>query len=692
MNNHFIVEIGLEEVPARFVRDAMEQLGKRMTEWLASSRIEHGAVHTFATPRRLAVFVEEMSARSSDQTQEVRGPSRQAAFDEQGEWSKAAQGFARSQQVAVTDLYFKEVKGIEYVFVKKLIPGEETAGLLSEALPDIIFGIHFAKPMRWGDHDVRFIRPIRWLLSLFGEQVIPFHIAGVEAGRHTYGHRFLSEQPIVIQAADQYVQRLKDHYVIADLDERKTHVTTQINQLANEKGWTVKVDEQLLEEVLFLVEYPTVLSGSFDESFLKIPQEVLITSMREHQRYFPVLDDEGRLLPHFITVRNGDDRSLDVIAKGNEKVLHARLSDAAFFYEEDQQLPLAQAVERLDQVVFHDKLGSIGDKVRRIQKLAVRLGQDLAMDEATIVKIERAAALCKFDLVTQMVNEFPELQGTMGEDYARRAGEDPEVARAINEHYEPRFAGDRSPVTKIGAIVGIADKIDTIVGCFIIGIIPTGSQDPYALRRQAAGIVQTLHDHDIIYPLDQLFRNAQEVYTEAGQLIDDAEQVRQQLHQFFQLRIEHILSQHQIRYDIANALIASNTDQIAALTRRGEVLMAAANEASFKATLESFVRTINLADKASTTTVDPSLFENESEHQLYDRVMTVEQAFKKHLAQGEEKLAWQCLEKLPQPIDAFFDQVMVMVEDEQVKGNRLALLARIATMLNEFAAFQHIVV
>lgn len=692
MSKDLLFEIGLEEVPARFVRDAMEQLGKRMADWLTQSRIAYGALRTYATPRRLAVLVEAVSESSSDQTQEVRGPSRQVAIDEQGEWSKAAQGFARSQGVSIEELNIKDVNGTDYVFATKLTKGEDTASLLSEGLLKIIHSIHFAKPMRWGDHDVRFIRPIRWLVALFGEQIIPLTIAKVNADRFSQGHRFLGGGvKVAITTPDNYVAQLKEHYVYVDVDERKSLIISQIEQLAAEKDWTVSIEEELLEEVLFLVEYPSALSGNFAAEYLHIPQEVLITSMREHQRYFPVLDEQGKLLPHFVTVRNGDQTSLDLITKGNEKVLHARLSDAAFFYDEDLKLSLDDAVAQLDKVVFHDRLGSIGSKVKRIEQLAYKLGQQLSFEADKMDKIARTASLCKFDLVTQMVNEFPELQGTMGEYYALHAGEDTAVARAINEHYEPRFSGDCSPSSLIAAIVSIADKIDTIVGCFMIGIVPTGSQDPYALRRQAAGIVQILHDHHLVYSLEQLFKQALAIYEQQGHTLDDYSEVISQLQQFFQLRLEHLLTQQQLRHDVVSALLASQTDDIHALVERGQVLMQSLGEPEFKRVIESFVRTINLAAKATADHINPSLFENDAERQLHDVVLSVEQSYKQHTAQGDSKLGLEQLATLQQPIDAFFDQVMVMAEDEQVKHNRLALLARITSLLNQFAAFQHII-
>ena len=437
-----------------------------------------------------------LADKQEDVNEEVKGPARRIALDETGAWSKAALGFARSQGADPESLFFRELSGVEYAYAQKSSVGVETASLLPEALPALVTSLTFPKNMRWGSYDLRYVRPIRWLVALHGSELVPFEITGVATGNVTRGHRFLG-QDAVIEQPGQYVERLREQHVIVDIAEREAAILAGIRSLSEERGWNIAVKDDLLEEVLFLVETPTVLTVSFDPSFLDIPQEVLITSMREHQRYFPVLNGEGKLLPHFVTVRNGDARSLDVVAKGNEKVLRARLSDAKFFYEEDKKLVIADALAKLDNIVYHEELGTVADKVRRARKIADRMAQHLRADDEMKADVSRTADICKFDLVSQMVYEFPELQGIMGEDYARKAGERERVARGINEHYSPRNAGDKPAASLVGAIVGIADKIDTIVGCFSIGIIPTGSQDPYALRRQAQGIVSTLLAHDL---------------------------------------------------------------------------------------------------------------------------------------------------------------------------------------------------
>lgn len=693
-NEHrdILLEIGLEEVPARFMRGAAEQLKDKITSWLEESRITYQGVLTYATPRRLAVIVQQASAKQQDISEENKGPAKKIALDEQGNWTKAALGFARSQGVDPDELYFKELNGVEYVYAKRSTAGQDTMSVLPEGLRSLITSLTFPKNMRWGSYELRFVRPIRWITALFGDEVVELEVAGVKSGRTTYGHRFLGK-PVDLQEPAEYADRLREQHVIADIEERKSMIIAQIQRLAEERGWQVPINEDLLEEVLFLVEYPTALYGGFDEEFLSIPQEVLITSMREHQRYFPVLDGEGKLLPYFITVRNGDNTSLEQVAKGNEKVLRARLSDAKFFYEEDQKLPIETAMSKLEHVVFHEELGTIGDKVRRIRQTADRLAEicSLADEEKQVVK--RAAAICKFDLVTQMVYEFPELQGFMGMDYARKAGESEAVAVAIHEHYQPRFSGDASPATRAGAIVSIADKIDTIAGCFAIGIIPTGSQDPYALRRQAQGIVQIILDHELPITLDQLFALALDVYqaSRVEALKRDAAEITRDLMEFFGLRVKHILSEF-ARYDVVDAVMTSGYADVSATVRRCRALADAVQEqAEMKNICESFTRVMNLAQKSQGDEIDAQLFQEDEEHQLYQVWQEVHDNFTRLLGSGEERAALDELTRLTAPITAYFDAVMVMAEDERIRSNRLALLHAIAADLSSFADFHKLV-
>ncbi|GIQ68008.1 glycine--tRNA ligase subunit beta [Xylanibacillus composti] len=686
--NHLLIEIGMEEVPARFIRGAADQFRHKFEGWLQEARIAYGTLSSYATPRRLALLVTDVAEKQEDLSEEVKGPSKKIALDDQGEWSKAALGFARGQGVSPAQLYMKDLDGVEYVFARKESAGATTAGLLPAAVTSIVTSMTFPKNMRWGAHELKYVRPIRWMTVLYGAEVVPLDIAGVQSGRLTRGHRTLGGE-IELGSASEYADKLRGQFVMVDVEERKQAILDQLARMAQERGWNIPIQDDLLEEVLFLVEWPTALSGSFDASFLQIPQEVLITSMREHQRYFPVLDMEGKLLPHFVTVRNGDDASLEQVAKGNEKVLRARLSDAKFFYQEDQKLSIASALERLEKIVYHEELGTVGDKVRRIVAIAGRLAKKLEAEDKTAAVIQRAAEICKFDLVTQMVYEFPELQGVMGEDYARKAGESEEVAVAINEHYQPRFAGDDAPASLAGAIVGLADKLDTLVGCFSIHIIPTGSQDPYALRRNASGIVQILLKHELPLELTDLFDAAIAVY-QSGELKRNEAELRKDLLDFFKLRVKHVLSER-TRYDVADAVLESGLGLLHVTVGKADALQNFVGDAANKETLDSFVRVMNLAGKADSDRFDSAVFAEDVERELLQAWEQSRSKLDDALRAGECKQALAQLSELREPITRYFDSVMVMVEDEKLRNSRLGFLRAMANDLLRYADFTKVV-
>ncbi len=689
MTRTLLLEIGLEEVPARFIRGAVEQLEQKLRKWLEESRIPYSSIQLYATPRRLAVLAAGVAEKQADISEEVKGPSKKIALDDQGSWSKAAQGFARSQGVDPSDLYVKELAGTEYVFARKSGVGERTQELLSEGLTSLIHAMTFPKNMRWGANEMKFARPIRWLVALFGTDVIPMTITGVAAGRTSKGHRFLGTD-VVISEPERYVELLRQQFVIADIDERRQLISSQIDQLASEQGWTIAVKDDLLEEVLFLVEYPTALYGTFDPAFLSIPQEVLITSMREHQRYFPVLDQHGALQPYFVTVRNGDALSIEQVARGNEKVLRARLSDAKFFYEEDQKLPIDTALGKLETIVFHEELGTIADKVRRIEGLAERISELAGISADEKQHVNRAAQICKFDLVTQMVYEFPELQGIMGEDYARKLGEHEIVATAVNEHYNPRHAGDKSPSTMVAAIVSIADKMDVIAGSFSLGIIPTGSQDPYALRRQAAGIVQILLDYQLPITLDQLFEESLEIHAQSKPLKRVKAEIINDLTDFFGLRIKNVLAD-KVRYDIADAVMDSGISDVPAVIRKAHAIASFLEADEVKPVIDAWTRVCNLAAKHETGDVESSLFQEQAEHELLNAWQSVHSRYADLLAGGEAHDALRLLATLKDPINAYFEAVMVMTDDSALRASRLSLLLAISKDIRRFADFTRIV-
>src|SRR5699024_9089599 len=487
MIKHILFEIGVEELPARFIDNAEKELFKKTKDWLNDSRVAYEDITSFSTPRRLAVLIKNVDEKQLTITEEVRGPAMKIAKDESGDWSKAAIGFTKGQGMSPEDIFTREVKKIEYIFVEKTIEGKSTKEILPE-FKEIINSLHFQQTMRWGESSYKFARPIRWLVALADKEVIPFEIANVETNRETRGHRFLGKH-VQISDASEYESLLEENYCIPNPKKRENIIIEQLKELEIKNNFKIIIDQELLTEVRNLVEYPTAFYGSYAEHFLNLPSEVLITSMKEHQRYFPVVNEELELLPYFVSVRNGDDQAIENVAQGNEKVLRARLSDGEFFYAEDQKNEIDFYLKKMETVVYQEKIGTLAEKVNKVTAIAKEIGQLLEVDFTTAEKIGRAAEISKFDLMTDMVNEFPELQGVMGEKYALILGEDEEVAEAVKEHYLPVQAKDKLPKSQISTVVSIADKLDTVISSISVGLMPTGSQDPYSLRRQAIGVL-----------------------------------------------------------------------------------------------------------------------------------------------------------------------------------------------------------
>ncbi|KLV27309.1 glycine--tRNA ligase subunit beta [Niallia circulans] len=681
-----LLEIGLEEMPARFISASIQSLKEKMEAWLAEKQLGYASVQAFSSPRRLALLVTDLDESQQDMEEEAKGPAKRIALNEAGEWSKAAAGFTRGQGLTVEDIYFKEINGVEYAHVKKFIKGKQTSELLSE-LKELILSLTFPKNMRWANNELRYIRPIKWLIALFGEEIIPFSITNVETSNQSRGHRFLGGE-IVFQNPSDYEKKMLAQYVMVNAAERKEAIVSQIKKLEEENNWIIPIDEDLLEEVTNLVEYPTALYGTFDESYLELPTEVLITSMKEHQRYFPVKSKEGKLLPYFVTVRNGDHQHLDKVARGNEKVLRARLADAAFFYKEDQKLAIDDLLKKLEAIVYHEEIGTLAEKVARVRLLASKLADELQLTSEEKQDVDRAAQIAKFDLVTNMVYEFPELQGLMGERYAIQKGEKASVANAINEHYMPRHADDETAPSNVGGVLALAEKLDTIVSFFSIGLVPTGSQDPYALRRQATGIVQTLIDKNWNIPIEQLVELAiqaiENVSKVSGQELVDS------VLSFFKLRVKYILQEQGIRYDMIDAVLAEKIGGAASVLRKAKVLELHKDDANFKEGIEALSRIINISNKAVTVSaVDSSLFENEYESDLYNRFTAVKEKINTKV---EEKEYFELLFSLQEAISAYFDHTMVMADNEKIKENRLNLMAEIAAYIKGFASVNEIIV
>ena len=687
-NKDILLEIGLEELPARYVTDSMNQLADKVRNWLETMKINYRELKAFSTPRRLAVLVLDVSGTQEDVSEEAKGPARKIAQNDDGEWSKAAIGFSRGQGMSVDDIYYKEINGIEYAHVKKFIKGKQTIELLPE-LKDLITSIHFPKNMRWADNDLKYIRPIKWIMALFGQEVIPFSITNVTTADWSMGHRFLGGKWHLTSAKD-YEEFMLEQKVIVDPVKRKNMIVEQLKNIEEAKDWVIPVDEDLLEEVNNLVEYPTALYGGFESEFLELPQEVLITSMKEHQRYFPVKSKDGKLLPQFVTVRNGGSDHLENVARGNEKVLRARLSDAAFFYREDQKNDIESCLNKLTSIVYHEEIGTLAEKVKRVRRLTNILTEKLSFSSQDKVDADRAAEIGKFDLVTNMVNEFPELQGVMGERYARQKGESEAVAIAINEHYKPRNAEDDTPATEVGAVLSVADKMDTICSFFAIGMIPTGSQDPYALRRQATGIVQILLHQNWIIGLEELIQESLSLLNEDGKIKQKMEAVTDDLVTFFKLRLKYLLQEKDVRHDLIDAILGAEVGDIHSLFNRARVLEANKNKADFKENIEALSRVINIATKSeSQGEINTSLFENDYEQRLYERYVSLQEQLSEHVT---EETYFELLVSLKNDINQYFDHTMIMADDAAIKQNRLHLMVQLSNLIKKFANVSEIIV
>ena len=696
MDKHdLLLEIGVEEIPARFLPPAVKQLNALAAEALALAGLPYDKLQVYATPRRLALLAKGLAARQADSVTEVKGPSVAAAYDAEGRASRALQGFCKGQGVSEAQLQQKEVGGNQYVFAIKQVTGQSAAAILPQLLTDIIHKIYFPKPMRWGYEEMRFARPIHWLIALLGVDVLPLNLAGICADRFSRGHRTLGAQRIEISEPSRYLQLLRENYVICDQQERRGMVWQQIQAVAGSLNGQVKEDEELLEEVVFLLEYPTALAGSFEEKYLSLPAELIITPMREHQRYFPVYNKDGGLKNKFITVRNGDSRFLEIVAAGNEKVIRPRLADAAFFWQEDLRQPLEHLAGRLREIVFHEKLGDMGQKTQRIIELAAYIGGLLGYTEQEQRQTERAAYLAKADLLSHAVYEFPELQGIMGKYYAQAAGEDEAVALAIREHYLPRFAGDELPISRPGIALALADRIDTLAGFFAAGLIPSGSQDPYALRRAAAGCVQIMAFHGLFLPGRELVQKALDLLKPHMTVAADVDRLEKigQLLAFLRQRIASALSEEGLPYDVIQAMENQRGGNIVETMLKARALHEYRGLPGFELLLTGFTRAANLLRSAAqkgdipqdTALSDPreELLQDIAEKHLYEHIKAIRGLVDDDLRARHYKKALEHLTGLSGYIDGFFEAVMVMDQDKAIRVNRLSLLKQIVALAEE---------
>lgn len=701
-----LFEIGTEEIPAKFMPGILKQLKELAAAKMQELRIPFEDITVYGTPRRMAFIAGGVAETQADVVVEAKGPSVKIAYVS-GAPSKAAQGFARGQGVDVKDLVVRD----NYVYAVKHLAGQPVVELLPGLLMDILTSLSFPKTMRWADYEFRFVRPIRWMVALFGDQIIPVEICGVKSGKFSMGHRFMQQSlkaaaesqgllsaalskvgnkvysalagvkgAVEIPSAGDYKKVMYDNFVMVDQDERRALILQQIKDLAAQNGGEAEINEDLLEEVNYLVEWPTALCGKFEEKFLSLPKECIITPMREHQRYFPVLDEDGNLLNKFITVRNGGSEHLDIVTHGNERVLRARLSDAEFFFNEDRATKLEDRLEKLKTVSFQEGLGNMYDKSERLVKMAemLRFAINTPVDEE---ELRRCALLCKTDLVTGMVIEFTELQGVMGREYALLDGEKPEVATGIFEHYLPRFAGDALPATTIGRIVGIGDKLDNICATFSRGLAPTGSQDPYALRRQALGVINILLDANYHISLAKIIAGTLYLLDikpeETGKLVP-------QIMEFFKQRLRNLLMDQGIRYDVIDAVFADKrNDDMVDLVVRCKALAAYVEAGNAEPLVQVSVRVSNLCKKIEKeVAISGALFKDESENKLHEVVAAVSKEIIPEIVLYDYAAVLKASEKVIEPVNAFFDNVMVMDEDENVKNNRLAMLEEVRGIVN----------
>ena len=684
---NLLVEIGCEELPASFIEPALKFLKEEIKKYLENAHIPPSDIETFGTPGRLILLVYDIPEVQPDREELLVGPSVKAAFDSEGNPTKAAIGFAKSKGVSVEELIRVSnppgKKG-EYVAVKKLIKGRPAREILSEILPELILSVPFKKSMRWGTKKIRFGRPIRWIVAVYGEETIQFEVDGIKSSKVSYGHRFLSPEGFEVENVNEFVDELEERFVVADIEKRKSIILDVSETLARNVGGELLKDEELLEEVTNLVEYPYPILGSFDEEFLKLPKEVPVVVMKDHQKFFSVVDENGNLKNYFIGVSNIKPVDESVIRKGYEKVLRARLSDALFFFNEDRKKRLEERVPELKGIVFHEKLGTMLDKTERLEEL-VPVISELINGKDLEEKAKRAAHLSKADLLTEMVNEFPELQGTMGKYYALLDGEDEEVAVALEEQYFPRFSKDRVAKGRIGISLSIAEKIDNLVGFFGVGIKPTGSADPFSLRRNAIGLIQTVLENKIHFNLLPILQKAKEIYVRSG--IEISENTPQEVLDFIKERLKVLLREKGFRADTVEAVL-SVTDDIYDALLRAEAIDALRKSEEFEDVLITMRRVVNIIPEG----FEASPFEPEGKYEveLYEKFLSIREKLSSLISSGNYRESLLLIKELKPYVDAFFDNVMVMDKDETVRNRRLSLLKTIADELRKLADFSKI--
>mgnify|MGYP000256775586 FL=1 len=666
MAKDLLFEIGAEEIPAGFMPNILGQLKQLAETKLNDAHLPFESIATYGTPRRLALIVKGLADTSAEISERHKGPSASIAYDADGNATKAAIGFARGKGLDVADLVVED----GYIYAETKTAGVPAKDIVTDMLPQLITGLNFPKSMHWGNLDAKFVRPVRWLVALLDEEVIPVEFATVKSGNVTRGHRFLGADEITIKNAASYVDILKENFVMVDQDARRELISKQLHDIAASKNASIVWDDDLLEEINYLVEWPTALCGGFEESYLALPDAAIITPMKDHQRYFPLVDQNGKLLPMFLTVRNGSDHSIEVVQAGNERVLRARLDDAKFFFNEDRKKPLIDRQDGLTKIVFQEGLGNLADKTKRLLKLGRVFGEECGLHEDAAVVLERATELAKTDLTTGMVTEFTELQGVMGKEYALLDGESPEVAEAIFEQYLPRFAGDVLPQTEAGKVLSIIDKVDNIVATFSRGLIPTGSQDPYALRRQTIGILNILLGSEWNISLRPIFKTSMELLNVAA---DKQEELLNQVEEFFTLRLKNIFLDREVSHHVIDLLLSNN--ELSVADAEGLVNALLANRIDENVELvQAYTRMYNLVKDVEYTGVNSDLLKEDAEKALFEAASKASEASLAAWEANDYNAVVAVPATLVPAINKFFEDVMVMDKDEAIKANRLQLV------------------
>ena len=666
MAKDLLFEIGAEEIPAGFMPNILGQLKQLAETKLNDAHLPFESIATYGTPRRLALIVKGLADTSAEISERHKGPSASIAYDADGNPTKAAIGFARGKGLDVADLVVED----GYIYAETKTAGVPAKDIVTDVLPQLITGLNFPKSMHWGNLDAKFVRPVRWLVALLDEEVIPVEFATVKSGNVTRGHRFLGADEITIKNAASYVDTLKENFVMVDQDARRELISKQLHDIAASKNASIVWDDDLLEEINYLVEWPTALCGGFEESYLALPDAAIITPMKDHQRYFPLVDQDGKLLPMFLTVRNGSDHSIEVVQAGNERVLRARLDDAKFFFNEDRKKPLIDRQDGLTKIVFQEGLGNLADKTERLLKLGRVFGEECGLHEDAAVVLERATELAKTDLTTGMVTEFTELQGVMGKEYALLDGESEEVAEAIFEQYLPRFAGDVLPKTEAGKVLSIIDKVDNIVATFSRGLIPTGSQDPYALRRQTIGILNILLGSEWNISLHPIFKASMELLNVAA---DKQEELLNQVEEFFTLRLKNIFLDREVPHHVIDLLLSNN--ELSVADAEGLVNALLANRIDENVELvQAYTRMYNLVKDVEYTGVNSDLLKEDAEKALFEVASKASEASLAAWEANDYTAVVAVPATLVPAINKFFEDVMVMDKDEAIKANRLQLV------------------